>query len=145
MPVDQSGAALGNAITNGFKLARDEVNARGKVRIDLVIEDSSGKQVGVVLTLNDVTEQVGNERTTLWILALVTALVFVGSFLVTAAYLRVEVIGPLVHLTAQAKEISMGNVELKLETDREDEIGLLIKAFERMRVSLKKSLAMLTR
>ena len=56
-----------------------------------------------------------------------------------------QVIGPLVQLTEHAKEISMGNVELKLETHREDEIGLLIKSFERMRVSLKKSMAMLTR
>lgn len=109
------------------------------------LKDAAGKQVGVVLTLNDVTDQVRNEHLALLILILVTALVFVGSFIAAAAYLRVEVVGPLVHLTEQAKEISMGNVELKLETDREDEIGLLIKSFERMRVSLKKSMAMLTR
>ena len=38
------GAGYGEAITNGFKLARDEINAKGDVKIDLVIEDSSGKQ-----------------------------------------------------------------------------------------------------
>ena len=38
------GAGYGEAITNGLKLARDEVNAKGAVRIELVIEDSSGKQ-----------------------------------------------------------------------------------------------------
>ncbi|MBI5904335.1 MAG: ABC transporter substrate-binding protein [Deltaproteobacteria bacterium] len=38
------GAAYGEAITNGIKLARDEVNAKGDVAIDLKIEDSSGKQ-----------------------------------------------------------------------------------------------------
>ena len=38
------GAAYGEAITNGIKLARDEVNARGEVLIDLHVEDSSGKQ-----------------------------------------------------------------------------------------------------
>lgn len=38
------GAAYGEAITNGIKLARDEVNARGEVLIDLKVEDSSGKQ-----------------------------------------------------------------------------------------------------
>ena len=37
-------SAYGEAITNGFKLARDEVNAKGDVKIDLIIEDSSGKQ-----------------------------------------------------------------------------------------------------
>jgi branched-chain amino acid transport system substrate-binding protein len=38
------GAAYGEAITNSIKLARDEVNAKGEVLIDLKIEDSSGKQ-----------------------------------------------------------------------------------------------------
>jgi branched-chain amino acid transport system ATP-binding protein len=38
------GAAYGEAITNGIKLARDEVNAKGEVLIDLNVEDSSGKQ-----------------------------------------------------------------------------------------------------
>ncbi|HJV21863.1 MAG TPA: cache domain-containing protein [Holophagaceae bacterium] len=109
------------------------------------LKDAAGKQVGVVLTLNDVTDQVANERSALmWLLGL-TVLVFVGSFIAAMAYLRVEVIGPLTQLTEQAKEISMGNVELKLESEREDEIGLLIHSFERMRVSLKKSMAMLTK
>jgi len=108
------------------------------------LKDSSGKQVGVVLTLNDVTSMKRNERQAMWTLVLITALVFAGSFVLALAYLRVELLGPLVQLAGQAKEISMGNVDLKLETDREDEIGLLIRAFERMRVSLKKSLAMLT-
>ena len=38
------GAAYGEAITNGIKMARDELNAKGEVKIDLFIEDSSGKQ-----------------------------------------------------------------------------------------------------
>jgi len=38
------GSSYGEAITNGFKLARDEINAKGGVHIQLVIEDSSGKQ-----------------------------------------------------------------------------------------------------
>ncbi len=37
------GAAYGEAITNGIKMARDEVNAKGEVVVDLKIEDSTGK------------------------------------------------------------------------------------------------------
>lgn len=44
-----------------------------------------------------------------------------------------------------ANDISLGQVELKLETDLEGEIEQLIRSFERMRISLKESLAMLTR
>jgi len=38
------GAAYGEAITNGLKLAQKEINAEGKVDIELVIEDSAGEQ-----------------------------------------------------------------------------------------------------
>lgn len=38
------GAAYGEAITNGFNLAKKEINAKGDVKIDLVVEDSAGKQ-----------------------------------------------------------------------------------------------------
>jgi branched-chain amino acid transport system substrate-binding protein len=38
------GAGYGEAITNGFKLARDELNAKGEVKLELIFEDSSGKQ-----------------------------------------------------------------------------------------------------
>ncbi|MBI1751985.1 MAG: HAMP domain-containing protein [Acidobacteria bacterium] len=109
------------------------------------LKDASGKQVGVVLALNDITDQLQSERSALLLLIGITAIVFVISFAAVALYLRVEVIGPLVRLADQANEISMGKVEMKLETHRNDEIGLLIHAFERMRVSLKKSMSMLTK
>ncbi len=38
------GAAYGEAITNAFKLAQEEINQQGEVNIELVIEDSAGKQ-----------------------------------------------------------------------------------------------------
>ncbi|MGN1400930.1 MAG: ABC transporter substrate-binding protein [Bacillus sp. (in: firmicutes)] len=39
-----AGAAYGEAITNGFNLAANEINEKGNVQIELVIEDSAGKQ-----------------------------------------------------------------------------------------------------
>lgn len=38
------GAAYGEAITNGLKLAQKEINEKGEVHIELLIEDSAGKQ-----------------------------------------------------------------------------------------------------
>lgn len=38
------GAAYGEAITGGLKLAQEEINAKGEVDINLIIEDSAGKQ-----------------------------------------------------------------------------------------------------
>lgn len=39
-----SGASYGEAITNGLKLANEELTDKGEVKIDLVIEDSAGAQ-----------------------------------------------------------------------------------------------------
>ena len=39
-----SGSAYGEAITNGFKLAQKEINEKGEVNIELVVEDSAGEQ-----------------------------------------------------------------------------------------------------
>jgi len=109
------------------------------------LKDAAGRQVGVVLALSDVTDQIHSQRSSLLLLILISVAIFVISFIVALRYLRVEIIDPLVSLAEQANDISMGNVEKKLETKREDEIGLLIHAFERMRVSLKKSLALLAK
>ncbi|OEH92679.1 ABC transporter substrate-binding protein [Bacillus solimangrovi] len=39
-----AGAGYGEAITNGFKLATNEINEKGEVHIELITEDSAGKQ-----------------------------------------------------------------------------------------------------
>jgi branched-chain amino acid transport system substrate-binding protein len=38
------GAAYGEAIRQGLELARDEINAKGKVKIELIFEDSKGEK-----------------------------------------------------------------------------------------------------
>ncbi len=39
-----AGAAYGESIRQGLELARDEINAKGKVKIELVFEDSKGEK-----------------------------------------------------------------------------------------------------
>lgn len=39
-----AGAGYGEAITNGLKLANKEISEQGKVNLELIIEDSAGKQ-----------------------------------------------------------------------------------------------------
>lgn len=109
------------------------------------LKDSAGKQVGVVLALSDVTDQIHSQRSALLYLILITLVISVLSFIGALLYLRAAIINPLVLLAEQANDISMGNVDKKLETQRQDEIGVVIHAFERMRLSLKKSLSMLTK
>jgi HAMP domain-containing protein len=109
------------------------------------LRDSAGTQVGAVLVLNDVTEQARSERLAVMTLVLVAVVTLLATFMGAAWFLRAQVIGPLVKLSEQAIELSMGNVEKKLETSRTDEIGLLIRSFERLRLSLKKALSLLPR
>ena len=109
------------------------------------LRDSARNQVGVVLVLTDVTEQVSAEQMALVTLVLVALVTLLLTFGAAAWFLRSQIIGPLVALSDQAIEISMGNVDRKLETSRTDEIGLLIHSFERMRLSLKKAFSMLSR
>ncbi|WP_394756658.1 cache domain-containing protein [Rhodoferax sp.] len=109
------------------------------------LKDAAGKQVGVVLALSDVSDQIQSQRLSLIFLALITIVIFVVSFVSAHLYLRSEIINPLVQLAEQANDISMGNIDHTLETQRQDEIGVLIRSFERMRASLKKSLSMLAK
>lgn len=142
-------AGLSEADLHGIKgatyLGTTSRGGRQVARGAFPLDDGSGRQVGVVMVLSDVTEQVAGERRALALLAVIALLIFVLTFAAAAWFLREQVIRPLTLLSEQAIQISMGSVDKKLETTRTDEIGVLIHSFERMRVSLKKSLAMLTR
>jgi HAMP domain-containing protein len=109
------------------------------------LHDVTGKKVGVVLVLSNIQEQVRHERITLVILLVAGLILFVGSFLFTYRHLKTAIITPLIELSNNAIDVSMGNVDKKMDTDRTDEIGMLIRSFERMRVSLKKSMDLLTK
>lgn len=125
----------------GLLAAGDRILAKGA----FPLRDAGGRQVGMVFTLGDVTAQEQNQNKALLLLGLASLVVLGLSFLLMAQFMRIEIIRPLVDLSTRAIEISMGNVEKKLESGRDDEIGRLIRSFERMRVSLKKSMAMLAK
>lgn len=46
------GAAYGEAIRQGLELARDEINAKGKIKVELVIEDSKGDKNEAINAVN---------------------------------------------------------------------------------------------
>jgi branched-chain amino acid transport system substrate-binding protein len=57
--ISGDGAAYGEAITNGFKLAQKELNEKYKdqFKIDLVIEDSAGKKENAINAVNKLINQ----------------------------------------------------------------------------------------
>lgn len=109
------------------------------------LHDVSNARVGVVMTLTDVTELMHTERMALIYLILAAIGLFLLSYWFTFRYLKAVIIDPLISLSLRADEISMGKVEEKLETNRTDEIGLLIRSFDRMRVSLNKFLTIMSK
>jgi len=109
------------------------------------LHDMTGKKVGVVVVLSSIQEQVRHERLALIVLLVAGLMLFAVSFIFTYRHLKSAIITPLIQLSEAAIDISMGNVDKSLETNRTDEIGMLIRSFERMRVSLKKSMEILNR
>ena len=69
--------------------------------------------------------------------------IFVGITLGLLLALEMLVFKPLEILQNRAEEIAKGNVDEPIQIDREDEIGKLAEAFERMRVSIKKVMDLL--
>ncbi len=107
------------------------------------LKDVKDRVVGSVVVLSDVTDIVQGERMALAVV-LGLGLILIGATIwFTYRHLERAILLPIAELTEKANEISMGKVDVKLETDRSDEVGLLIRAFDRMRTSLKKSLDML--
>jgi len=75
--------------------------------------------------------------------ALIVLGIFVGITLALLLALERLVFKPLEVLQNRAEEIAKGNVDEPIQIDREDEIGKLAEAFERMRVSIKKVMDLL--
>jgi HAMP domain-containing protein len=68
----------------------------------------------------------------LLILVLVGALTSIGAYFFARAITQ-----PITRLTKVADRISMGELDVKIDIDRNDEIGELAKAFERMRTGMQ--------
>ncbi|MGD9211531.1 MAG: HAMP domain-containing protein [Desulfobacteraceae bacterium] len=69
-------------------------------------------------------------------ITITTILLILSIFATTFFTLRKLLIEPISHLTEAAERISLGDFNVKIEHDAQDEIGILAKALERMRVSL---------
>lgn len=83
--------------------------------------------------LNEVLAPAGDLRNTLAFLSLFTMVfaIMVGVLLSRA------ISRPIVQARDAAVEIARGNMNVKIATNRKDEIGVLMSALERMRVSLR--------
>lgn len=73
-------------------------------------------------------------QTSMTVLSLVTFLIVI----LLAIVLSNLIVTPIKHLTKQMKEVSLGNLDVEIDgMDRKDEIGKLVRAFNRVVKSLK--------
>lgn len=87
--------------------------------------------VGVPLSdVNEITL-----KRSLYIIGFVTILFFIV-FVIINLQVRKNIISPILDITRKAESISRGNMEERIEINRNDEIGNLSRSFELMRRSI---------
>lgn len=102
------------------------------------LSEASGKQVGTVLCLIDITKQTALFRTAnIYALAISIALLIIA-FLLSAIIAR-SISKPLQVLTETAVQIENGDLSKRASVNSWDEIGLLAVTFNEMTVKLQES------
>jgi two-component system, NtrC family, sensor kinase len=87
------------------------------------------------LSLSDLKKEVAYNLRITFLVSLF--IIIVGVFI--AAYLSKILSKPILKLTQAVHRLSLGDTEVKVEVETEDEIGILAEAFNQMTVDLKKS------
>ncbi|MFA6048510.1 MAG: HAMP domain-containing protein [Candidatus Micrarchaeia archaeon] len=97
-----------------------------------------GSGAGGVVMLFDVSERTAHAEADFNASLGLTALLMVLTFFAAALFMTKMVLEPIEKVTRTADDISRGNVDADVDgTERDDELGDLARAFERMVVSLK--------
>ncbi len=95
--------------------------------------------ISISIPIKDVELQIKKNRIYFLIFGIVTVVVIL---VVMVTLMRNLVVTPIKILTEKTEKISIGEMNLSAEMDREDEIGHLAKAVERLRISFKKLMNM---
>jgi HAMP domain-containing protein len=103
--------------------------------------DYAGQNIGYLYILKDRTETLGKITRTLYINLVVYASILIIVSLAIGFAITQNVINPVLGLTRTADAISMGKLSEKVDVPgAKNEIAMLAKSIDRMRVSMKKLL-----
>ena len=108
------------------------------------ILDGSGKRVGSVFAGLEASI-VWNEMWSVLTPIFVVLLIVFGAASAIATALSASLLRPIFAATEQANRISLGDLDRRIESTSNDEIGDLLSSLERMRLSLKSMVARLRR
>ncbi|GAA6615362.1 DUF3365 domain-containing protein [Scytonema sp. NUACC26] len=76
------------------------------------------------------------QQSSVWILGIVS-IMFIAVTILVNIFLNRQILRPLKHITRIAEEVSMGHMDMNFQNVSNDEIGKLVKAFNRMKLSLE--------
>ncbi len=125
--VDEAGS-------DGFSTAKRK-NSEGVEVIDLYLKHQKYPWILVAeIEAREAFRDLKAIQTSMTILSVVTFLLAI----VFAILLSNLIVKPINHLTSQIEEVSMGNLDVKIDgMERKDEIGKLVRSFNRTITSLK--------
>lgn len=110
-----------------------------QIEAQVVLEDLSGAS-SYVLSVSTPSRFADMAVATLWSTLGLLLLIGAISGLVVAAFMRRVITGPLEHIIAHTKAISLtGNLDTGLNLRRSDEIGMLGEAFDTMLTDLRRA------
>ncbi len=98
---------------------------------------------GAISVIVPMEQELANMREQAFIVAVGGILLALLLIITLQFFLRKMMIKPIIELAESADRISMGDLDVSVTFEQEDEIGHLSQSFERMRISMKKSIALL--
>jgi HAMP domain-containing protein len=108
------------------------------------LKDYSGKIIGYLSIFKDNSELVSKIRLLFFVTVLIYISLLFGVVWAINKAITKAVIDPIIKLTVASDNISKGKLEEKIEIKSDDEIQVLAKSIDRMRISIKKMLGELT-
>lgn len=95
--------------------------------------------ISIRIPIDDVFAQIKQNRIYFLIFGTIT---LISILIVMVFLMKGLIVKPIEILTEKTEKISMGEMNISAEIDRDDEIGALAKAVERLRISFKKMMDM---
>ena len=85
---------------------------------------------GWVLTVSVLKKELNAERNALFMMLLLATLIVAGIFIFISFRLTAHIINPLMQLVVATRKLANGDLNVKLPTNSNDEIGILAKSFQ---------------
>ncbi len=141
---DQAKNASGGVTTNTFEVVRRGVYQEGEQRVARAVGSAKGTPL-YTITVGVLSDESRKITTQTLLLIFAVSLLAIGVAAYVATRTARRVVAPIERLVKAADAISLGQLDTPVTAERNDEIGDLAQALERMRLSLEAAMSRLRR